>query len=163
MQPGPSQQARQAHPPHERTTAPVTLHGHFDVTNWIIGTLPDTKTAQRCADALASDGFEADDLLVESPEAALQQLRAVETGERDASLLTRIVDALRESPSGEAGSRMRPSDLRAGYLREAEAGRAILGARDAQGNQTDRVRNILIEHGARYIHYFEPVEVRELG
>lgn len=157
MQSHPVQQPQEPQPLHERAAVPVTAHGRLNVTYWVIGTLPDLKAAQQCADSLAAAGFADDELLIEAAATAVKQLQADEDAEHEEGLLARIFDTLQESLSG------RDATLRAGYLAEAQVGRALAGAHDVSGNQYDRIRNTFIEHGARYIHLFEPTEVRRLG
>lgn len=156
MQTHPVQLPQVPQPLHERPAMPVSAHGRLNVTNWVIGTLPNVKAAQRCADTLAAAGFVGDDLLFESAATAVQQLQADQDAEYEESFLARIFDALKESLSG------RNATLRAGYLAEARVGRSLVGAHDVSGIQYDRIRNTLIEHGARYIHLFEPTEVQRL-
>ncbi len=61
--------------PHQRTELPVTGHGRLKLSNWVIGTVPTLAEAQACAQALTAEGFADDDLLIESPTTALQQVR----------------------------------------------------------------------------------------
>jgi hypothetical protein len=153
MQPQPLPQPH----PHERSELPATARGRLKLTDWVIGTVPDLETARECAHVLADDGFADDDLLVEPAMSALQQLEVDEQSERDQSRLARLVNAVEDAFTG------RVPTLRADYREEARAGRSFIGARDAQGNQIDRIRNVLVEHGARTIYLFEPEEVRRLG
>lgn len=149
------------HEPQARAALPVTAHGRLNTTDWIIGTLPDQKSAQRCVEALVDSGFTLDDLLVELAGTALDQLHADEQHERDESPLARIFDTLKEA-SIDGGEQTRVDDLRVGYVNEARLGRVLIGAHDPSGVQTDRIRNTLVEFGARYIHLFEPTLVRRL-
>jgi hypothetical protein len=156
MQSHPVQQPQEPQPLPERAAVPVTAHGRLKVTYWVIGTLPSLKAAHRCADTLAAAGFTDVELLVESAATTVQQLQADEDAEHEEGFLARIFDTLKGSLSG------RDATLRAGYLAEARVGRSLVGAHDVSGIQYDRIRNTLIEHGARYIHLFEPTEVRRL-
>jgi hypothetical protein len=141
----------------ERAYVPTAAHGRLKLTDWVIGTFPGRDAAQSCVDALVSAGFAEDDVLVESPGNALQQLGAEAEGERADSRLARLLHTLEEAISG-AGS-----ELRARYVAEANAGRWLAGAHDAQGNQIDRIRNVMVERGGRCINLFEPDGVRCMG
>jgi hypothetical protein len=134
----------------------VTAHGRLKLSHWIIGTVPTLAEAQACAQALTSEGFTDDDLLIESPATALQQVRADADGKRREGALVRLLSAFENSVTeGEP--------IRADYLAAAQAGRTFIGARDAQGNQIDGVRNLLLAHGASNIYLFEIGEIRHLG
>ena len=141
----------------EQAQVPTAAHGRLKLTDWVIGTFPDRDAAQSCVDELVSAGFAADDVLVEAPSNALQQLRTEEEGERAESQLVRLLHALEETVSG-AGA-----ELRARYVAEANAGRWLAGAHDAHGIQIDRIRNAMVDHGGRCMHLFEPDGVRHLG
>jgi hypothetical protein len=132
-------------------------HGQLKLTDWVIGTFSGRDAAQSCVDALVSAGFAEDDVLVESPSNALQQLGAEEEGRRADSRLAHLLHALEEAISG-AGA-----ELRARYVAEANAGRWLAGAHDAQGNQIDRIRNVMVDYGGRCINLFEPDGVRCMG
>jgi hypothetical protein len=147
--------------PHERMDLPVTPHGTLELTNWVVGTVADMEAAQACARAFTSTGIAEEDLLVESAATALQQLHVVAEHEQVESQnegrFARLVHGIEESFTE------RTPDVLHVYLTEAKAGRVFVGARDAQGAQIDRIRNILVEHGASYIHRFDTLSVRRLG
>lgn len=144
---------------HERTDLPLTPHGKLNLTNWVIGTVADIEAAQACVEALTSAGFADEDVLVESTATALRQLRTAAEREQDRNErpLARLMHSVAESFTGQTPA------LYDGYVAEAQAGRTFVGAHDPQGNQIDRIRNVFVEHGARYIHLFEPEDVRQLG
>lgn len=141
----------------ERAQVPTAAHGRLKLTDWVIGTFAGRDDAQACVDAFVSAGIAEDDVLVESPSNALQQLRAEEEGERADSRLAHLLHAL-EAAMSDGGA-----ELRARYVAEANAGRWLAGAHDAQGNQIDRIRNVMVDHGGRCIHLFEPDGVRCMG
>ena len=111
---------------HERSELPVTAQGRLKVTDWVIGTLPDREAAHACTQTLVSAGFADDDVLVESPSSALQQLRAEETSESGESRLVQMFHTVEDVVSGMG------SALHALYVAEATAGRWLAGAHDAQ-------------------------------
>jgi hypothetical protein len=149
----------QQSPPHERTDLPETLRGTLKLTDWVIGTVVDSDAAQACVEALRSAGIADEDMLVESAASALRQLWRATEHERDKSgrRLSRLMQSVAESYTG------RTPALHHGYLIEAHMGRTFVGAHDAQGDQIDRIRNILVAHGARSVRLFEPTAVRRLG
>ena len=141
---------------HQRTELPMTAHSRLKLSHWIIATVPTEAQAHACAQALASEGFADDDLLIESPATALQQIRADEDGQRREGTLAHLYHAFEESVT-------EVEPIRDDYLADALAGRTFVGARDAQGNQFDGVRNLLLAHEARNIHLFESEDIRHLG
>ena len=100
-------------------------------------------------------GFADDDMLVERTMSVLQQVPREEGSEQTESLLVRLFHAVED-----AGTGVGPS-LR--YVGEAQAGRWLVGASDAQSNRLIRVRNVLINHDARTTRAFEPGGVRSLA
>jgi hypothetical protein len=141
----------------ERSELPITAHGRLKVTDWVIGTVRDREAAQACAQALMSVGFSDDDVLVESPAMALQQLQAEEAATQRDDTLVRLFYKVEETVTGADAA------LRAEYAKEARNGWWLIGAHDVQGNQTDLIRNLLVDHGGRCIHLFEPSGVRYMG
>jgi hypothetical protein len=141
----------------ERSELPSTAHGHLKLTDWVIGTVRDREAAEACAQALESVGFAYDDVLVESPAVALQQLQAEEASIQRNDTLARLLYRVEESVTGADAA------LRAEYAKQARGGWWFIGAHDVQGNQTDLVRNLLVDHSGRCIHLFEPSGVRYLG
>jgi hypothetical protein len=134
----------------------MTAHGRLKLSHWIIGTVPTLAEAHACAQALTAEGFADDDLLVESPTTALQQVRVDENSEQREGTLARLYHAFEESATD-------VGPIRDSYLADARAGRMFVGARDAQGNQIDGVRNLLLAHGASNIYLFEAEDIRHLG
>src|SRR5260370_38705848 len=123
--------------PHQRTELPVTGHGRVKLSNWAIGTVPTIEEAQACAQALTAEGFADDDLLIESPTTALQQVRADEDGKRREGTLARLLSIFQESVT-------EVEPIRDSYLADPLAGAPFRGVPGAQGNPIDSTPTLFL-------------------
>jgi hypothetical protein len=123
---------------------PLTQPGAVYPKHYIMAVIDEVKEAEDTVQALRHAGIPAEDIrLFESHEV----LEYAEDTERTRSLGSRIADVFQAITSDEDAHVLI-------YVQEALRGHAILNVYAPTDEQVERVRDILVAHGARTIKYF---------
>jgi hypothetical protein len=127
--------------------SPPTEFGHLYPKNDILAVVDDRATGERALAALRQEGVPAGDMDLLAGGWFVERMR----GLRERHRLVRLLALSDES------------DLIRGYVDEAESGHHLIAVHVAEPSVAERVRRVLVAHGARHLLHWERLTVTELS